>query len=578
MAQDETEIAQISFYLSKEGRDFSTVFDPEQNVLAKGSTKSFDFDVEGASCRFLYFETTTQRKNPPWLDFANDKLPEDQQIVFKASSNNPNGILLILMDQRVFAASFGRSAASYLDQRAFEPDFGIKTAMNMCGNEEIRQTKSQSNTVTPTQIDRQVNKPADSFAFGLSEAEDLRYISAHMRGDKNVTLQGRDSLTIKVIGANKLTWPLLVAQCEAFLAAFELKDYATLFPNYKNFSEATPEQAADLDAVLIGVLRAGDLDKIGLGIPEFLDDADFGFTYSNHAKRANDVYAYLDPIQLKELKLATITREKLVAKKIYAYSTEDDRVLSSKRWSLYRCMQFEHEMEGRYFVLSDGRWLQIDDDFNAEITRFVRDVIHEEPCEVIYAGIDISDDVAKMNKESIFNSRVCELRTQCILFDRAKLKIGLGRKDKEFCDILDLTDAGRVRIIHCKPFKDSSSLNHLFAQASFYCEAFLRDDVFLREIREHIRISASPSRAAYLEYIRDETEHIAGADYDVCLWLLYDHRAAVPERSSIPLMAQYELKLMHERLRKVWKFHDVVLRFVPVKTTNYKTSRLPKAA
>ena len=53
--------------------------------------------------------------------------------------------------------------------------------MNMCGNEEIRQTKSQSNAVTVTHIDRQVAKPSEAFAFvSLSEAEELRYISAHI--------------------------------------------------------------------------------------------------------------------------------------------------------------------------------------------------------------------------------------------------------------------------------------------------------------------------------------------------------------------------------------------------------------
>jgi hypothetical protein len=43
-------------------------------------------------------------------------------------------------------------------------------------------------------------------------------------------------------------------------------------------------------------------------------------------------------------------------------------------------------------------------------------------------------------------------------------------------------------------------------------------------------------------------------------------------------MAQYELKLMCDRLRYALKFRDVILRFVPVHKTNYRTERKPVQA
>ncbi|MEY9741225.1 uncharacterized protein (TIGR04141 family) [Bradyrhizobium japonicum] len=256
MAEDDSaEIAQISFYLAKPNQTFVTVLSNDKDVGTRKAAKHFDFDVDGAHCRFYYFETLSKKSNPPWLDFVNDKLPAGDRIAFKASSESPNGILLIEIDQYVFAATFGRSASSHLEETAFEPDFGIKTAMNLCGNEEVRQTRTQSNTVNTTQIDRQVGKPADTFTFGLSEAEDLRYISAHIRGDKNVTLQGRNNLTVKVIGKNRLTWSDIVARCREFLDAFGKKDFATLFPNYKNFRQASPEEIEALDDELLARLN-----------------------------------------------------------------------------------------------------------------------------------------------------------------------------------------------------------------------------------------------------------------------------------------------------------------------------------
>jgi uncharacterized protein (TIGR04141 family) len=579
MDEISAEIAQISFYLGKEKQTFETIIDPEVAVSAKKAFRSHDFDAGEAKCRFLYFETVSEKKNPPWLDFANEMLPDEKKVNFKSKSDSANGILLISLHTRLFVATFGRSAGSCLHQRALEPDFGIKTAMNMCGNEEIRQTKSQSNTITPTQIDRQVAKPADSFTFGLSEAEDLRYISAHMKGDKNVTLQGRDSLTLKVIGKSKLTWVKLIAQCEKFHAEYDSKDYVKLFPNYRNFRVATDKEAETLDAEIIKTLRAGDLSKISLGIPEFVSEEDYSYAYTNHPARENIIYGFLEPRQLKEcFDLPNITISQLQNKKIFAYSPVEDRILSYKKWYVYDCISFEHKLGEAYFVLSDGRWLEVDPEFYATIMHFIGKTLREEPCEDLYKGIDISDDTAKKNQEKIFNDTVCDRRRTAVKFDRAKLRIGNGRRDKEFCDVLDMEDDGVVRIINCKPYKDAASINYLFSQAKFYGDAFLHDEIFLSEIRDHIEKSTCPIKNKYIAYISETIEELSGRNYRLCLWLLYDQSDKTPTKADIPLIAQYELKLMHDHLRKACKFSDIILRFVPVKVTNYKTSKTPAKA
>ncbi len=185
MEAKDTEIGQITFFLAKEVITMDSIIDDEADLVGK-KAQTYDFTVGDAHCRFIYFETLSARKNPPWLDFIDEQLG-DAPITFRSTSQNPNGLLLISTADRLFAAVFGRSATSCLNRKMLEPDFGIKTAMNMCGNEEIRQTRSQSNTITPTHIDRQAARPSDSFVFGLSEAEDLRYISAHIKGNRNTT-------------------------------------------------------------------------------------------------------------------------------------------------------------------------------------------------------------------------------------------------------------------------------------------------------------------------------------------------------------------------------------------------------
>ena len=69
-----------------------------------------------------------------------------------------------------------------------------------------------------------------------------------------------------------------------------------------------------------------------------------------------------------------------------------------------------------------------------------------------------------------------------------------------------------------------------------------------------------------------------GSDYRVCVWLLCDEREDVVSKSDLPLMAQYELKLMYEHLQQVCKFSDVVLRFIPVKMVTFVKQAVPRKA
>lgn len=570
------DIAQVSVFLAKETMTFDKVLDPEAGLTAKAGLITHNFEVDAAVCRFFYFESVTDKTNPPWLDFLNDQIAAKSRISFRARSRAPNGILLILVNNRVLAATFGRSSVSYLEKRTFEPDFGIKTAMNMCGNEEIRQTKTQSTSIATTQIDRQVSKPSESFVFGLSEAEDLKYISAHMKADKNITLQGRDSLTLKVIGDEKLSWTKLIDQCRAFIKHYQKKDYIKLFPNYRNFRPASDEEIAKLDAALVEALKAKDFGKIHLAIPQFLEDDLYSFAYSNHAKRDNMIYGHLEVAQLAEhFDLDEVTAKQLQSKRIFAYSPEEDRILESMKWAVYDCINFEAKADGKYFILSDGRWSEVEADFYKSIINFVKHKLREEPCEATYRDIDIGNDELMQNREDVFNAKVVELRPSCVLFDKAQLRIGAGRANKEFCDIMDLEDDKVVRIIHCKPTQKASSLNYLFGQAKFYCEAFLQDEALLASVRAHIEKSPSTKRDEYLEYIKPGIEDINGSDYRICLWILYDKAGNIPTRDSIPLIAQYELKLMHDHLLRVCKFREIIVRFVPVKMKGYEKKKKP---
>lgn len=563
----ERELTQISIYLAKSETSFEDAIDWKK-ATKKAKFTQADFDVSGTPCRFVYFESEAPKANPPWLDFVNQQLKTP--VVFAGMSRNANAILGLTIDDRQLIAAFGRSASALLQRKQLERDFGIRTAMNLCGNEGIRQTRTQSHSLTPTLIDRQVGQPTNSFVFGLSEAEDLKSMAANLKDNALITLQGRDHLTFKGLGSEKLTWDRLVEHCERFLAAYAKEDFAKLFPNYRNFKPAADEDIELLDAELLKVLQAGDIDQIMLWIPEFLAAEEFSFSYSDHEVTENHIYAHLDPVQLKTvLKLGQLTIKKLHDKRIWAYSHVDERVLSNKWWSLYDCIIFEHKIGKQHYILTDGEWKVVAGDFYRSVIDFVAKEVHQEPAEALYVDISIFDPKQGKNREGIFNDEACKRRLESIKFDTAKLRIGSSRKDKEFCDILDLTDDGVMRIINCKPYGGSSSISYLFAQTRFYCESFVRDQAFLSEIRNHIGASASPTKKSYLEHIPDQMKDNSGRDYRVCLWILCDKKKKLPTASKLPFMAQYELKLLHDQLQHVCKYQDIIVRFVPVEFKSY---------
>lgn len=577
-SEDEKELGQISVYIAKPGVPFEDALDWDK-ASSKAKFEAHDLDVDGVACKFLYFETFAPKKNPPWLEFANVQLPKSDQIEFSSTSHSANGVLGLEIDGRIFIAAFGRSASALVDRKSVESDFGIRTAMNLCGNEEIRQTRTQSHSLTPTHIDRQVGRPSGAFVFGLSEAEDLKFISAHLKGDPLVTLQGRDHLTIKVLGRHKLTWDRLIDRCRGFIEAYDKDDYVSLFPNYRNFKAADQADIEKLDQLLIDALSNGEMDDIQLWIPEFISDDEFSFSYTDYNVRENTIYAYLDTEQLsKELDLEKIEVKKLKNKRVFAYSHDDNRVLSNKWWSVYDCIVYEQKIDTTHFILTDGEWKKVDDDFYRTITDFISNDVKEEPCETLYANISIADHTQRKNREGVFNVEACKRRPQSIKFDQANLRIGASRKDKEFCDILDLTDDGVMRIINCKPYKGSSGISYLFGQTRFYCESFVRDQTFLDAIRDYIKKSSSPTKAAYLAHIRSEVKEVEGSDYRVCVWLLCDKRKKLPTKSDLPFMGQFELKHMYDQLQQVSKYQDIVLRFVPVETVNFVKGAKPDKA
>lgn len=574
------QIGKISLYLSKADKDFEDVLDSEKIKRGNRHFNERIFEASNHQCRFYCKEILSAKNaNPIWLDFVNTKLSDGDKLQFGTTTKRPSGLLLIKLNDRVMAAVFGTSSRSWISKSAFEQDFGIKVAMNLCGNEELRQTKNSVHSYNTAMIDRQMNRPSESFEFGMGETELLRFISASLKNDKKVSLQGKDTLTIKIIGDEKFEWTGLIENCNQYLEAYESDDtYKQLFPNYPNLTAVSEEDESVLNEKLVEKLVKADYSNIYLSIPDFIPDDEFSFSYTNSGKKDNWIVSHLEVMQLSDKKTfgADISKLDLKAiknKKVFAYSHDEDKILGYKSWSLFSCIVTEVVESGSCYILSSGTWRKVDDDFYKSVNDFIDHELTDLDVDERFKNVDISDVSKGQNREDIFNETYCDSSDEAVKFDKAKLRIGEGRKDKEFCDILELSPNNRISIIHVKKFGGCSSINYLFSQARFYCESFLKDQVFLNEIREYLgNVGCSASQSA-LARIGTDLASVNGASYKVKLWLLYDGSTTKPNKTDLPLMAKYELKLTHDMLRNQMKFNEVSLSMIPVRMTEFKKSK-----
>jgi hypothetical protein len=56
------------------------------------------------------------------------------------------------------------------------------------------------------------------------------------------------------------------------------------------------------------------------------------------------------------------------------------------------------------------------------------------------------------------------------------------------------------------------------------------------------------------------------------------HLISVSTKPAAAQISQFELKLMHDHLRRICKFQDIVIRFIPAKVTKYTQSQKNKQA
>lgn len=490
--------------------------------------------------------------NPPrWKDF----LLEGTDDTLVGLENCHQSVLVMVKTRRssrTFAFVFGY-ARSFLKPTSYVSDFGLKVVMNVVDPDKLRCVDSAILEEIPVQTRRQASRVSAMELFEVDKDSDML---RSLVGTPMETLpDGKEPRLGKVIaGGSTLALRLGIAFNELGDLCKDLFDYYQR-DDYKKHGfdwvdHLRPVRDKDLieklDIALLGAIQAKDTSNVYLAPPEIIDWEDFEGIRFGGAKKATPVEFDIEELYRHRDDPAGWDLEDLRRKGLSIVGRaggKDDR-----RFSLYRCLVFDHTLGAERYVLTNGAWYTIEADFAAKVSTFVGGLSESS---VILADFDKAID----KSEGDYSARVCRGNPDFALMDRKTVKPTNARTPVEVCDIF--TKA--MQFIHIKPFKASSTLSHLFSQGAVSADLFQVDQGYRTEAKKKVAL-ANKSLASL---IPTRVGQIDMAPFEIVYAIIWKrHSGPGPWQIALPFFAQ--LNLMQTAQRMKLKSFNVTLKLIEI--------------
>jgi uncharacterized protein (TIGR04141 family) len=435
--------------------------------LIKSSIENLDDIISDDATRFhiddvgaFAFEDS-HKNTPEWLrKFFGSALPEPANI-FAASAR----ALLVIPIQHAertvtFAIAFG-TGRYLLKEGVVEERFGLKVALNSV-DASLRSIDKTNLGSVPKHSREQMSRDVGVAEFGIDIEQDLvSAVTGRSRDPKfGKIVTGRDSLSVSV--------PVDISGISAFLGhcvdRYRSADYKVAFDWIDQIAEVRDgSREAMLNAALIERLQREDFDKLWMAVPEVIaweDVAGFRYRRKKRAELHDDLHL-ADFLESLDLGTDSVTLDDLKGSLVHMISTSTEDAQSS--CAAFRCLYGEIELDGKLYVLNNGKWYEVAADFTNKVIEDYQS-IHESTVDLPRCDV---------RTESDYNRAVAHAKGMCCL-DNDPIMHGGGHSKIEFCDLLSRDK----QIIHIKRYGNSSVLSHLFAQGVVSGELFISDSEF----------------------------------------------------------------------------------------------------
>ncbi|TCN89786.1 uncharacterized protein (TIGR04141 family) [Vibrio crassostreae] len=504
--------------------------------------------------------TSKTEADYPWMVMLNN-LSEDINLEFSNTNKSPSAVLCLKITRDVqdilfYVLTFGMHTSRFINSDKLVNDFGIKVAMNICDHNNLRKVNTTTHSSISTLTDRQASKGSSLDIFDINdEKEFFRAISGstyeHYPYIKSFS--GKSSITVNLKKGTSVTDEGVIDILLSLEEAYDLEEYKEKFPSYGKLDYVSDDdEIGRLNTILFEQLKNNDFSNIHLSPSIILDDDISYFSYK-------DPDIYNSVIEFDDIAISDLVNQNhsfskkssiqtVIKWRIFYVNTSGD-VRSMKA---YDCLNCELEENGITYILSSGTWRCVSSDFKSEVETYLSKIVDKSD---IYLPDDVSIRcVVKENgkdkvkfKEDVYNSYVAKSNDDIYLFDKAKINIA-GQRRYEICDLLHKDK----QLIHVKVLKDgTSSLSHLFVQARFYTDAFVKDIETRKSMIDFINDNdneenKSKDKTPFLSIITESRSKLQETTFSVLLCILtYNANKKIDD---LPFMAKYELANTHKYL------------------------------
>lgn len=457
MVTPDSPLQALTIYLLRD------IQDPEKALIRPGSLRRIPIDGNHT----VYIKRK-KAHHPSWVSFFDGRVDPDEFGKVRSSG----ALLLCAAAGRHFAVVFG-TGRYLIDSLFIEQRFGLLVTLNTVDPRKVRSIDKASLNRQGMQSRIQASRDASTRDFGLDIEQDLvrAVAGTPLNGLIGETIAGFDSLHVNA----RIVFSELRDRLELFLLKSKDKAYQKEFGWIDHVREVRDEKLNEqLTHQLIKEIKSGATGNIWMAPDGIIDPKDgihFQFGGAQGAPRFSvlSLERFVEHVGGPK----KLRADDLLTKRVRALRADDS---IAHQWPVARCLQAELQFNRKSYLLSSGKWYEIDEDFVESIDKIVRAIPKLE------LGFPEYED----DNEGKYNERVAgDARNRVALVDADNIRYGGGRSQIEFCDLYSLDGD----MIHLKRYSSSSTLSHLFSQAAVSAQSFKSDVDFRQKVNAKLPVS-----------------------------------------------------------------------------------------
>ena len=440
------------------------------------------------------YVTEPHPRLPSWVPFIQTGFPTDAPW---RQSTSVSALLVLKVvigvGARNFALAFSPSGRFLLRENAYRRRFGLITALNIITESDLpprlRALDTARHGASILRSRLQTTGPSGVETFELDVLRDLVRHATGEPGNSRAwggRVGGSDALRL----ARDIPFDDLGSLChdiddvsrkETYKERFEWIDFVT--------PVVEEELVSKLEEATVKIITSKEpiVDMLQLAPPEVVEwDRLVRFQYhtesQQHVTRPDLSFKHyrgtLTPSRLDGLNAAALQRWL-----IKGFDASGEQIA---KWTVWRCLVGELELDGSTFVLENGAFYRVDKDYlanlHAEIKRF------EKSASFLPAA-------KPGQKEKAYNKSVEGDKSQYLCLDAELVPLTGARNGIELCDVLSSTH----QLIHVKRYTSSETLSHLYNQARTSAELLQTNGEFRENAQKHVADRDPDSKFTFVD-------------------------------------------------------------------------------